>query len=431
MSAPTSSSSFADWLRWLERLSPKQIELGLDRVAEVKRRLRLPSPARLLTVGGTNGKGSSVALLVQLLRRDGRTVGSYSSPHVIHYCERVCIDGSPVEEAEMVAAFSEVERARGDIRLTYFEFGTLAALCAFASRAVHSVVLEVGLGGRLDAVNAVEPDAVLITNVAMDHMDWLGDDIESIAAEKAGLMRAAKPAVFGGTFLPQSISRAASAVGAELIVLDKDYRYARAESGRWSWYGRRSSLEDLPAPALNGDHQVQNAAAVLALVEAAGEEALLEHSIVSTALRDTTLPGRQQTLTASGVEWLLDGAHNADGAAALAQTLRRRNGDQVVALALGVLADKDADAIIEVLAPEVDYWVSCTPDSARARSGMDLGQRIAKIARAPCRVVATVAESLQVLSEVTRPNDLRVVAGSFYIVGPALVALSSARPSGR
>ena len=420
---PNRKSNLADWLCWLERLSPKEIELGLARVEDVLGRLELPRPPRLLTVGGTNGKGSCVALLAEFFIGSGRRVGTYSSPHLIHYCERVCVDGHPISDADMVAAFSDVERVRRDVPLTYFEFGTLAALCAFAAKDVDVVVLEVGLGGRLDAVNAVDPDAVLITNVGMDHMEWLGHDIESIAAEKAGLMRPKKPVVFGGRRLPQAVERVAAELDADLVLAHRDYRFTRGESGHWDWRGRRSTLNDLPPPALAGVHQVENAAAVLALIESLHEDPLLDQQVAAQALRDAALPGRQQTVAVSGVSWLLDGAHNEDGAAALAHTLRQRGEDQAVGLALGVLSDKDADAIIGVLAPEVTFWIACTPDSVRARAALDLGQQIAELTGAPCRVVATVAESLLALAEVTGPNDLRVVAGSFFTVGPALRAL--------
>ncbi len=420
---PTRNTSLADWLRWLERLSPNEIELGLERVVGVLGRLQLPRPTRLLTVGGTNGKGSSVEMLAQMFSLAGQNVGTYTSPHVLHYCERVCVDGRPIDEADMVASFCEVEESRRGEPLTYFEFGTLAALCAFAASNVDTVILEVGLGGRLDAVNAVDPDAVLITNVGMDHMEWLGDDIESIAAEKAGLIRAHKPVVFGAPQLPRAVEETAEGLGADLILAQRDYRVVHRASGHWDWHGRRSTLKNLPAPALRGDHQVENAAAALALIESVGDESLLEQARVAQALQRATLRGRQQTLTVSGVTWLLDGAHNADGAAALARTLRQRGADQSVALALGVLSDKDANAIIQALAPEVDFWVACTPDSARARSGLDLAQRIAAQTGNPCRVVATVAESLFALAEVTRPDDHRVIAGSFFTVGPALRAL--------
>ena len=420
---PNGKTSLADWLLRLARLSPKEIELGLARVEDVLGRLELPRPPRLLTVGGTNGKGSCVALLAEFFIGSGRRVGTYSSPHLIHYCERVCVDGRPISDADMVAAFSDVERVRRGVPLTYFEFGTLAALCAFAAKGVDVVVLEVGLGGRLDAVNAVDPDAVLITNVGMDHMEWLGHDIEAIAAEKAALMRPKKPVVFGGRRLPQAVERIAAELDADLVLAHRDYRFERRESGHWDWRGRRSTLNDLPPPALAGDHQVENAAAVLALIESLDEDPLLDQQVAAQALRGTQLPGRQQTVAVSGVSWLLDGAHNEDGAAALAHTLRQRGEDQAVALVLGVLSDKDADAIIGVLAPEVTFWIACTPDSVRARAALDLGQQIAERTGAPCRVVTTVAESLLALAEVTRPDDLRVVAGSFFTVGPALRAL--------
>lgn len=423
MPAPSSSSSLGEWLRWLESLSPNDIDLGLERVRAVLARLSLPRPARRLTVGGTNGKGSTVAMLVAMLRHDGRSVGSYTSPHVLHYCERVCVDGRPVADSEMIAAFAAVEAARADVPLTYFEFGTLAALCAFAARDVHTQVLEVGLGGRLDAVNAVDPDAVLITNVSLDHCDWLGDDVESIAAEKAGIFRAGTPAVFGAARPPRAVLDAAALLGVDLIVAGRDFTVADGRGDSWSWRGRGHALSELPRPSMAGDHQIDNAAAAFALLEAAGEGGLLRKPAASSALLSAELPGRQQTVGVDSREWLLDGAHNAAGARALAETLRKRAAGRACVLVLGVLADKDVDAIIEALMPRVDHWIACAPDSPRALDADRLALRVATSTGQPCRIAPSVGEAIAAASALGADADLRVIAGSFYLVAPALQAL--------
>ena len=429
MLALSENSALDDWLRWLETLSPREVDLGLDRVAAVFDRLQLERPARLLTVGGTNGKGSSVALLAQILARGGRSVGSYTSPHVQHYCERVCINGKPVGEADMVAAFAAVETARDGEPLTYFEFGTLAALCVFAERQVDAVILEVGLGGRLDAVNVVDPDGVLITNVSLDHREWLGDDVESIAREKAGIMRRGKPAVFGSANVPAAVREVAATRNAELRVAGEDYQVS-LDGDRWSWRGAACAVADLAPPALGGRHQIDNAAGVLALLEAVGDAALLERRLLCDAFSSVRLPGRHQRIETSVGEWLLDGAHNAASANVLAKTLQAEHPSRSVVLVLGVLADKDADSIVSALAPAVDEWVACAADSPRSLSAVQLAARVSAITGAPCRVEPTVGAAMSAAIALGSNNALRVVAGSFYTVGPALAALSHemARP---
>ena len=233
-----------DWLRRLETLSPNEIDLGLERVAEVLGRMRLAPPARVIIVGGTNGKGSSVEMLRALLAGSG-VIGTYTSPHVMRYNERISVDGCPAVDAAIVAAFERVEAARGEVPLTYFEFGTLAALAVFDAAGVTTAILEVGLGGRLDAVNVVEPDASLITNVSLDHCEWLGDDVESIGYEKAGIMRAGKPVVFASTEMPASVAAHAEKVGAQLVCAGRDYTWTQDAGGRWSWHGRRVELSGL------------------------------------------------------------------------------------------------------------------------------------------------------------------------------------------
>ncbi len=237
MATPSPSTrSLDDWLAWLETLSPREIELGLERVADVLERLDLPRPRRVLHVAGTNGKGSTVAMLEGLYAAGGSCVASYTSPHVLRYNERMRVAGRELDDAEIVAAFATVEAARQGTPLTYFEFGTLAALVAFAARGADAWILEIGLGGRLDAVNAVDPDGVVITNVALDHCDWLGPDVESIGREKAGVMRPGIPAVFAGGTLPDSVAARARELGTRLLVAGRDYRYA-ADAGGWRYGG--------------------------------------------------------------------------------------------------------------------------------------------------------------------------------------------------
>ena len=420
MNPPGSLATLDDWLRWLETLAPRAIELGLDRVTDVLERLALPRPGRVITVAGTNGKGSSVAMLEALYRESGARVGSYTSPHVLDYGERIRIDGQPAVERSIITALERVESVREGVALTYFEYGTLAALGEFAAVGVDTIILEVGLGGRLDAVNAMDPDACLITNVSLDHCDWLGDDIETIAAEKAGVMRASRPAVFGSTDVPGAIGAAAARIGADLIVAGRDFGRSRRYGDLWDWRGRERSLDRLRAPALGGDHQIDNAAAVLALVEALGPAALLDRERVNRALGGVTLPGRLQRVVARGRRWLLDGAHNPAGAAALGAALATHATSGKVIAIVGILDDKDSGAIIAALAPTVDHWIACAAESTRAIAEHELADQVAMHTGRPCRIAGSVVDAMRAAAALATSEDWILVAGSFYTVGPAL-----------
>ncbi|MBT6210930.1 MAG: bifunctional folylpolyglutamate synthase/dihydrofolate synthase, partial [Woeseia sp.] len=299
-SGPTGSfSTLADWLPWLETLSPREIVLGLDRVHTVLERLELNRPGIVIHVGGTNGKGSCVSMLDALVQSAGLHTGAYTSPHVHRYNERIRIDGEPATDAAIIDSLQLVEAIRGDVPLTFFEFGTLAALVAFDAAGVDAWILEVGLGGRLDAVNAIDPDVSLITNVSLDHCAWLGDDIESIAGEKAGIMRASRPVIFGSESVPTAIRQAAADIGAELRVSGEDYSFELdlIDKNLWSWNGEDAVLENLATPVLPGEVQVRNAAAVLATVEALAMDSLLDRQTVNQAFSNVQLDGRFQKVT--------------------------------------------------------------------------------------------------------------------------------------
>ena len=415
-----SANSLVTWLARLETLSPHEIELGLERVLEVLARLALPRPDRVVHVAGTNGKGSCAALLEALLRQAGAHVGCYTSPHVLRYNERIRIDGQEAGDAEIVAAFEAVEAARQDVPLTYFEFGTLAALVIFARRGADSLVLEIGMGGRLDAVNAVEPDGGIITNVGLDHREWLGDDVETIAREKAGIMRPGKPVVFGARRPPASVLAEAARLGADLRLAGRDFDFEQepGPDGRWCWRGRESRLEGLPRPSLAGRFQLQNAAAVLALLEALDVREALAPGPAAAALVKLELPGRLQW-TDEHRRWLLDVAHNPDAARVLAESLDELLGGRPLTAVIGVLADKDVEGIVRPLTGKVSRWVAVTPDSPRALPAARLAQAVANLVDAPCLVLERIEDALAML-EKEKGEDVVLVTGSFYTVGPAL-----------
>jgi dihydrofolate synthase/folylpolyglutamate synthase len=411
-----------DWLDRLEKLSPDEIVLGLDRVQTILERLVLQRAKVVFLVAGTNGKGSSVAMLQSLLQEGNASVGSYTSPHIVRYNERIAINGQPATDAQIVAAFERIELVRADVPLTYFEFGTLAALVVFADAKVDTVVLEVGLGGRLDAVNAVEPDASLITNISLDHCDWLGDDVDSIGHEKAGVMRANKPTVFAAVDIPASVPAYAASIGADLLLAGRDYQFDKSGS-RWSWRGRNVALAELELPSLSGDFQLANAAGVLALVEASGGQDLLKKEVVNTAFGRVQVLGRMQQIE-DDHRWLLDVAHNPAAAEALAQVLRDRPiGGRTIGL-IAMLDDKDVDGVIAPLLDVVDRWVAVTADSPRAIPATELARRVANLSNRACLAAGSVDEAVNFARELAAADDRILVTGSFFVVGPVLDSLT-------
>lgn len=415
-------SPLSDWLRRLETLSPTEIDLGLERVAGVLSRMAPGMPTQTIVVGGTNGKGSSVEMLRALLAGTG-VIGTYTSPHVIRYNERIAVDGVAAADDTIIAAFERVESARRDVPLTYFEFGTLAALAVFEAAKVDTAILEVGLGGRLDAVNVVDPDASLITNVSLDHCEWLGEDVESIGREKAGIMRAGKPVVFADADMPASIGAQAEKLGARLLLAGRDYAWTELPGGRWSWRGQEVELAELDAPALRGPMQLQNAAGALALVEALGLCDLLAAGHVNAAFSSLRLPGRMHVV-ARDRRWLLDVAHNPAAALALAASLRRHEARMAVAI-VGVLDDKDVEGIVAPLAPLVDAWIAIDAASPRAIDAAELARRIANQTGKGCLIAATEDAALAHARNLAGPGGRVLITGSFYTVGPILERLSA------
>src|SRR5690606_826008 len=298
--------------------------LGLDRVRRVLERLEWRRPScPIITIGGTNGKGSCAAMTAAILRACGLRVGVFTSPHLVRYQERITIDGREAQESALVHAFERIDAARGPDTLTFFEFNTLAALLLFDEARLDALVLEVGMGGRLDAVNVVDADVALVTSVALDHCEWLGGDIEAIGREKAGIFRARRPAIFGARDMPESIEQAASDVGAQLLRLGRDFDYSRCGE-RWSWKGPSRAFDDLPRPPLLGAVQYDNAAAVLCALHCLGAGLPLDRETIERGLANVRLPGRFQTIHAHGVDWILDVAHNPAAALTLAAQLRER-----------------------------------------------------------------------------------------------------------
>jgi dihydrofolate synthase/folylpolyglutamate synthase len=400
-----------DWLAHQQAQHPNAIELGLDRVRAVATRLgilpwRIPS----VIVGGTNGKGSTVAYLTALARHSGLRVGTYTSPHLQRYNERIAIDGAPILDEPLIALFERIEVARHDVALTFFEYGTLAAYLAFIEAKVDIAIIEVGLGGRLDATNIIDADVAVLTSVGLDHMEWLGPTREEIGREKAGIFRAGSPVVLGSQDMPQSVHEALRIFDCQAIWPPED----------WS---------AIPEPALSGPVQRLNAAAAISAFEAVctkrvelGLQTPLSFDARARALQSAQLRGRCQRIEdpfGAAIEWVLDVAHNPDAARELAKALATLPPRARVIGVVGILADKNADEIVGELTAVIDAWVLCALDGARGRTAEQLRAELSP----PVSVIGmtpSVAEACALARVIAGPNDRIVVLGSFHVVGLAL-----------
>jgi dihydrofolate synthase / folylpolyglutamate synthase len=414
----------ADWLAWQQAAHPVEIDPGLERVGEAWRRLGLPFPAAVLTVGGTNGKGSVAACLEAILRAAGYDTGLFTSPHLIRYQERIRLGAREISDEGLISAFAEIDAARGDLSLSYFEWNALAALVAFARAQVDVAVLEVGMGGRLDAVNVLDADAAAVVSVGLDHREWLGDTVEAIGAEKAAIFRPGRPAIFGSRALPQSVAGHAASIGARLRRIGTDFDYVERADG-WDYVGFSSRRRELPMPALVGASQLGNAAVALAMLEASEPRLLVPDEAVRAGLANVRLPGRFQVLPGEP-EWILDVAHNPDAALSLAASLAARPCRGRTFAVCGILADKDAAGIAGALATAVDRWIVVGLEGPRALPPAELARRIEAGGARSVIAVADVSSGLATARRECKPGDRVVVFGSFLTVGPALATLGAA-----
>lgn len=421
--AAPDSSGLEDWLGYLERLHPSSIDLGLDRVASVRDRLELAPKFAVITVGGTNGKGSTCAMLESCLRRAGYRTGCYMSPHLLRYNERVRIGGVEASDGALVEAFRRVEQARANTSLTYFEFGTLAAVLLFVDARIDVAVLEVGLGGRLDAVNAFEPDCAVVVSVALDHLDYLGSTRESIGFEKAGIFRARKPAIVAEADPPVSLVQHAREIGADLRLIDRDFGYVAGEAQWrfWDWRGKRDAL---PLPALLGTYQVANASAGLAALDSLRDRLPVDNGAIRRGLVEVDLPARFQVLPGRPA-LILDVAHNPHAAVRLAENLARLDRRGGVLAVFAMLKDKDIEGVVATIAAQIQKWFIAPLPGPR---GTDL-ERVQGALRsvsvtAPVVCCVDIANALQRARESAGPDDKILVFGSFHTAAAALHALN-------
>jgi dihydrofolate synthase / folylpolyglutamate synthase len=419
--------SLDQWLAYQAQVHPQAIDLSLERLRVVLERLQWRQPQiPVITVAGTNGKGSVSAFCASILSAAGYRVGTFTSPHLRDYRERIRIHDAYPSAAGLVAAFEKIEAARGTVSLTFFEFNTLAALLLFESAQLDAWVLEVGMGGRLDAVNIVDPDVAVVASIGLDHQEYLGDTIEAIAREKAGIFRKGVTAVIGGREPSLVLESVAHGIGAPLKRLAIEYNYILEGSG-WRYRGTRWDLPLLPAPALEGDIQFANAATALAALEELAPRLSPSPAAVAQGLEQVRLPARFQLIKPrASPAWVLDVAHNPDAARVLARNLRGAENPGRTYAVCGILADKDAAAIAAVLGDSIDAWWCASIDGTRGRSGEDLAQAVRPLVTVSVHASDSVAAACAAAAAAANSRDRIVVFGSFHTVGPALDWLEAA-----
>ncbi|MBK7017645.1 MAG: bifunctional tetrahydrofolate synthase/dihydrofolate synthase [Sulfuritalea sp.] len=413
--------SIGGWLAHIEALHPNGsagVELGLERVAEIKARLGQTEFCPVILVAGTNGKGSTCAMLERILLAAGYRVGLYTSPHLLDYNERVRIDSRAASDEQLCAAFSRVEAARGDTPLTYFEFGTLAAWEVFAATAPDAIILEVGLGGRLDATNAYQPACCIVTGVDLDHMDFLGADRESIGREKAGIFRAGVPAICGDPRPPQSLLDHADGIGAQTRLIGREFGYLRQE-GQWLFWNGRQRRGGLAFPALRGERQLGNASCVLSALDCLHERLPVAMQDIRRGLGEVELAGRFQVLPGRPTV-VLDVAHNPQAATVLAANLGDMGFHRNTWAVFGMLGDKDIDGVIEALRGRVTHWLPCTLDGRRGASADSLAGRLRGSGLSVANEFDSPETALAWAQENAGQDDRILAFGSFLTVAAAL-----------
>ncbi len=415
-----------DWLTWQESSHHLAIDLGLERVEKVYQALNPQAFKPItVTVGGTNGKGSCVAYLETIYRAAGYRVGAYTSPHIVKYNERIKVDGKPVTDEVICRAFERIEKVRHDVSLSYFEFGTLAALIIFLDAGLDIQILEVGLGGRLDAVNIVTPDAAIISSIAIDHVAWLGETREAIGYEKAGIFRAGTPAIVGDPAPPESLQEVANARKAEFYAIGRNFDYTKTD-GTWTWRASKNQLDNLPVPALKGEHQYRNASSVMMAIHLLQDRLpVTEHSI-RYGLENVELPGRFQ-LIGGDVQVLLDVGHNPEAVGTLVQYLTQNFPNRRIRAIFSMMRDKDIAGVIKIMNPVVHDWFFAPLVNIRAASEELMReifseQKMANVTFGFSGFKDAFAEA----KKSAEHGDLLLIFGSFFLVSEYLTAFNLA-----
>jgi dihydrofolate synthase/folylpolyglutamate synthase len=420
MTLPT---TLAEWLDHCERLHPKNIDMGLARSEEMKRRLALEFKVPVITVAGTNGKGSTCTMIESIGLHAGYKVGLYIKPHFVHFEERCRVNGAMVSANDLLPHFEAVEKARGEMALTYFEFTSLAIFRLLSMAELDMVILEVGLGGRLDTVNVIDTDCAVITSIALDHMEYLGPDREAIGREKAAIMRPGKPAIFSDPVPPASVGNHAKDIGADLWQIGVDFNFS-GDKQQWGWAGRGRRYSGLAYPALRGANQLLNASGAIAAFEALRDRLPINAQAIRSGLATLELPGRFQIVPGQPT-LVLDVAHNPHAVGALFENLDQMGFYPRTHAVFGVMADKDMAAILTRMAPLVDHWYFCDlpiPRAAPAQQLTDLHRALALKGPGPVTTSmhASPSDALRAAVAAADPTDRIVAFGSFYTVGGVL-----------
>lgn len=417
--------TLAQWLEHLERLHPQTIAMGLERVAQVRQAIALDPRYPVITVGGTNGKGSCCAMLEAMLLHAGYRVGCYTSPHLLRYNERVRIGGTDADDGVLCRAFEHVESARSDTLLTYFEFGTLAAMAAFAAAGIEVAVLEVGLGGRLDAVNAFDADCALVASVDLDHQNYLGDTREVIGFEKAGIFRARRPAVCADADPPAALLAHAREIGADLLLIDRDFGYS-ADLTQWRYWGPGGKRYGLPHPVLRGAYQLANAAACITVLDQLRGRVPVTAQDIRSGLLQAEIAGRFQVLPGRP-QVILDVAHNPHAARALAANLGSMPAGGKTIAVLAMLQGKDVAGVVNAVKDRITHWQVATAEGSRGMAAQQLATEIARAGvAAPVTQFENVAGAWRAACIMAAENDKIIAFGSFLTVAAVMRELQSA-----
>lgn len=408
------------WLDWQESLHPLAIDLGLERVARVYHALNPKrSKPTTITVAGTNGKGSCIAYLEAIYRAEGYRVGAYSSPHILKYNERIKIDGTPVSDECICATFARIENVRGDTSLSYFEFGTLTALDIFRRADVDIQLLEVGLGGRLDAVNIVDPDIALISSIGIDHVDWLGATREAIGREKAGIFRAATPAIVGDLQPPASVVQTAHDKNATLYCINQDFGYKKQADG-WEWFAGKQGITNLPEPSLKGEHQYRNASAAILAVKLLSPNLPVADSSIRNGLKNTQLLGRFQ-LISDKIPLLLDVGHNPEAVKTLVDYLAAHFPNKKIHAIFSMMKDKDISTVLQLMNPVVYDWFFAPLGNPRAVTEPMMRKLFAECGiRRSHFGFSGFKSAYEAATSQAQSDDLLLVFGSFFLVSDCL-----------
>lgn len=412
--------SLKGWLDWQENFHPISIDLGLDRVNRVYRALN-PSRKKptTITVAGTNGKGSCIAYLEAIYRAQGYRVGTYSSPHILKYNERIKINGEPVSDALICDAFSKIEAVRDETSLSYFEFGTLAALEIFKNAHLDIQLLEVGLGGRLDAVNIVEPDITLITSIAIDHVDWLGTTREAIGREKSGIFRTDIPAIVGDPNPPETLLEIATDKKAPLYLIKSDFNYSKHDT-TWDWTSKQRIITDIPEPGLKGEHQYRNASSAILAVDLLSKKLFVDNDAIRNGIKNIHLLGRFQLID-DKIPVLLDVGHNPEAVKTLVDYLTTAFPDKKIHAIFSMMKDKDIASVLEIMNPIIYDWFFTPLSNPRTVAEETMKNIFSQSS------VSRVSfgykdfnDAFNTAQSQSQPNDLLLVFGSFFLVSECL-----------